>query len=62
MSEYTIGTYISYTITLVFGPIAIISGGQMKELVANFERQDWLLCAILGVMSVCTSLMRSKST
>ena len=59
VSEYTTGTYISYSMLVVFGPLILIQGGQQSF---DFTLLDWSLFVILGMMSSWVSICRSKSS
>lgn len=61
VSEYTLGTYMAYSMVAVFGPLCLAQGEPLLSIASNFHALDWLLIVVLGAMSSWVSLFRSKA-
>jgi drug/metabolite transporter (DMT)-like permease len=62
MNEYTVGSYMSFAMVLIYGPIVLFSQTDGLSYLSNFETLDWVIVIGLGFTSTLVQLCRTKAS
>ena len=51
MNEYTVGSYMSFAMVLIYGPIVLFAQTEGLSYLDNFQTLDWVIVIGLGFTS-----------
>lgn len=51
MSEYTVSSYTSFAMAIIYGLLMLTPGNDLGVVTQNFEFLDWLILFGLGITS-----------
>lgn len=61
MSEYTVSSYTSFSMAIIYGLLMFTPGNDLKAVTQNFEFLDWLILFGLGITSSLMQICRTRS-
>ena len=62
MNEYTVGSYTSFSMVLIYGPIVFWILPDGLAFLQNFQTLDWVIVIGLGFSSTLVQLCRTKAS
>jgi drug/metabolite transporter (DMT)-like permease len=61
LSELTLSGYMSYSMTLIYGPIVLLTPSQGLTFLDKFYTIDWIIIIILGFVSSSVQICRARA-
>jgi drug/metabolite transporter (DMT)-like permease len=62
MSEYTVSSYTSFSMAIIYGLLMLQPGNDLRVATQNFEFLDWLILFGLGITSSLMQICRTRSS
>jgi hypothetical protein len=62
MNEYTVGSYMSFAMVIIYGPIVLFAQNEGLSYLDNFQTLDWIIVIGLGFSSTLVQLTRTKAS